>query len=482
MPDATWTADVVVVGAGFAGLTAARELAQRGHDVLVLEGRDRVGGRSYTGQVAGVPVDMGGTFVGPTQDAVLKLAADLGITTIPTYDEGANLIRWRGAVRSYRGTIPRLSLGGLLDLGRVRWQFERIAKTVPLTEPWTARHAARLDSMSLGQWLRSVRAGSTTRNLLAIMARVTWGCEPDDVSMLHAARYARAAGGLDRMLDVENGAQQDRFAAGTQHIADTAAAELGDRVVLQSPVQRIEYRDGGVTVTSEKGRADAKFVIVAVPPEHWSVIEFSPALSAEHGQLPARWPQGRLSKAYVAYATPFWREQGYSGESLSDTGPVFITFDVSPDPGGPGILLGFVDSREFDTQPAEQRRERALDCFAALFGEQARAPIDYVDHRWGQRNSRPAVRPQRCRPARGPGSGPCCDARSDRSTGPAPKPPTSGPASSTARCVPGSVPPTRSPRACKRDAYELMRLLPAVDAASARSSRLTSIGRSSIEQ
>jgi monoamine oxidase len=383
MPNATWTADVVVVGAGFAGLAAARELSRLGHDVLVLEGRDRVGGRSYTGHVAGIPVDMGGTFVGPTQDAVLALADELGIPTVPTYHDGANLIRWRGAVRSYSGTIPRLSLGGLIDLGRVRWQFERIARSVPLTEPWTARRAARLDSQSLGQWLRSVRAGATTRDLLAIMARVTWGCEPDDVSMLHAARYAHAAGGLDRMLDVENGAQQDRFAAGTQQIAAAAAAELGDRVVLEAAVRRIDYHDDGVTVTSEKGTADAKYVVVAIPPEHWSIIEFTPALPAEHRQLPAQWPQGRLSKAYVAYPTPFWRSAGFSGEALSDEGPVFITFDVSPQPDGPGILLGFVDARKFDELPADQRRQRALESFAALFGDEALKPIDYVDHRWG---------------------------------------------------------------------------------------------------
>jgi monoamine oxidase len=212
---------------------------------------------------------------------------------------------------------------------------------------------------------------------------VTWGCEPDDVSMLHAARYVRAAGGLDRMLDVQGGAQQDRFAAGTQHIADTAAAALGDRVVLQAPVQRIDQLDSGVRVTTEKGCAEGRFVIAAIPPEHRGAIEFTPPLPVEHRELAARWPQGRLSKAYAAYATPFWRDQGYSGEALSDEGPVFITFDVSPHPDGPGVLLGFVDARTFDELPADQRRQRALDCFASLFGDEARTPLDYTDQRWG---------------------------------------------------------------------------------------------------
>jgi monoamine oxidase len=381
MPD--WTADVVVVGAGFAGLTAARELTRRGYDVLVLEGRDRVGGRSRTGHVAGIPVDMGGTFVGPTQDAVLTLAAELGISTVPTYHDGANLIRWRGVTRPYSGTIPRLSLGGLLDIGRVRWQFERISRRIPLTDPWTARRANRLDALSLGGWLRSVHAGSTARDLLAIMARVTWGCEPDDVSMLHAARYVAAAGGLDRMLDVENGAQQDRFAAGTQQIAEKAAAELGEAVVLGAAVNCIEHDEAAVRIASVKGRAVARCVVVAIPPAHRADIEFTPPLPAEYARLAGRWPQGRLSKAYAAYLTPFWRDKGFSGEALSDGGPVFITFDLSPRPDGPGILLGFVDARTFDDLPADQRRQRALDCFAALFGDDALKPLDYVDYRWG---------------------------------------------------------------------------------------------------
>lgn len=376
-------ADVVIVGAGFAGLSAARELTRLGRDVVVVEGRDRVGGRSYTGEVGGVAVDLGATFVGPTQDAVLALARELGCETMPTYSHGRNLIRWRGRVRTYRSTIPRLSVLELLDVSRIQWRFARISKQVSVADPWSSPVAEQLDALTLDRWLRSMHAGASTRDLMAIMARVTWGCEPDAVSMLHAVRYVKAAGGLDRMLDVKGGAQQDRFLAGTQQIAVRMAAELGERVVLGAPVRRIERRDGVLHVVSDRGEFSGTAVIVALPPEHRDAIAFEPALPGGYDALARHWPQGHLSKAYAAYERPFWRESGYSGEALSDEGPVFITFDVSPGDSGPGVLLGFTDARLFDPLPPEQRREAALSNFATLFGDAALHPVDYLDHCWG---------------------------------------------------------------------------------------------------
>jgi monoamine oxidase len=375
--------DVVVVGAGLAGLTAARELSRSGFDVVVLEGRDRVGGRTNSATLAGIPVDLGASFVGPTQDAVLKLAADLGCDTTPTFNDGANLIRWRGTVRRYNGTIPKLGLIGLVDIGRIQWQFARIARTVSVAEPWSAPAATKLDAISLGDWLRSVRATSGSHDLMAIMSRVTWGAEPDEVSMLHAVRYVNAAGGLDRMLDVVDGAQQDHFPGGTHQISTTMAAELGDRVRLGANVTRIEWSDDAVAVMSSAGVVEARRAIVAIPPAHRLDLDIAPAPPIEYQQLSQRWPQGALSKAYAAYPRPFWRDHGLSGQSLSDEGPVFITFDVGPESGGPGVLLGFVDARGFDALPADQRRANALAGFTAIFGDEAAEPIDYLDQRWG---------------------------------------------------------------------------------------------------
>jgi len=375
--------DVVVIGAGLAGLTAARELTRQGLDTVVLEGRDRVGGRTKAATLAGVPVDLGASFVGPTQDAVLALAAELGCTTTPTYHAGANLIRWRGTVRRYTGTVPKLGLLGLLDIGRIQWQFERTARGVSISEPWTAANAAKLDSVSLGGWLRSLLATATSRDLMAIMSRVTWGAEPDEVSLLHAVRYVKTSGGLDRMLDVVGGAQQDHFPGGTHEMSARMAAELGDRIRLSAIVSRIEWSENAVAVNSSAGVVEARRAVVAVAPSQRLDIDIAPAPPIQYQQLAQRWPLGALSKSYAAYPTPFWRSQGLSGQALSDQGPVFITFDVSPAPDGPGILLGFTDARHFDRLEPAQRREEALECFAALFGDEARRPLDFLDQRWG---------------------------------------------------------------------------------------------------
>jgi monoamine oxidase len=372
--------DVVVIGAGFAGLTAARDLVRRGYRVTLLEGRSRVGGRSYTQTIAGLPVDVGAMFVGPTQDALIALAAELGCATIPTYHRGKNLINWRGKVRSYSGTIPALSVSGLLNMAWVRWRFARVARAVSVSEPWNSRRCAALDTKSLDQWLTSVGASRSSKDLMAIMARVSWGAEAENLSMLHVARYVKAAGGMDRMLDVTDGAQQDWFPAGTQQIACRMAEQLGERVLLGAAVSRIEHSSNGVVVTHATGSVAARAAVVATAPAHREAITFSPSLPREYERVQRGWPQGDLTKVYVAYRTPFWREDGHSGESLSDTGPLFITFDVTPDSEGPGVLVGFVNPRQ--VAAPKDLQSQVLAVLAELFGAAALRPIDYVAFSW----------------------------------------------------------------------------------------------------
>lgn len=380
--------DVVVVGAGLSGLAAARTLQRLGRTVRVLEATDRVGGRVLSATVAGAHVDLGGTFVGPDHERIAALADAVGVRRRPTHAVGDNLLRWRGDVRRYRGTIPPVGAFALLDLARVRSAFTRASRRVPLGRPWDAPDAARLDGRTLAGWLAAHGAGRATRDLMAVVTRTSWGCEPAEVSALHVLHYVAQAGGLDAMLDTVGGAQEQHFVEGSQEVAVRVAAALGPGAVeLGAPVLRVDHGDDGVTARTDAGVTRARRAVVAVPPAMRRRIRFVPALPAPHVRVAQRWSPGVLSKTYAVYDAPFWRDAGLSGMTVSDEGPVFITFDAGPADASRGVLLGFVGgdlARRWDPLDPAERRARALGALADLLGERARHPLGYVDQRWAE--------------------------------------------------------------------------------------------------
>ena len=140
-------ADVVVVGAGLAGLIAARDVIAAGHTAVVLEARDRVGGRLLSVEIGdGKILDVGGQWVGPTQDRVLALARELGIETFSTHTDGENLVELDGEVRRYRaGTKPRINDAALADLLQAQSRLDQMALTLPAEAPWGAPCAEEWD-------------------------------------------------------------------------------------------------------------------------------------------------------------------------------------------------------------------------------------------------------------------------------------------------------------------------------------------------
>ncbi len=384
------SADIVVVGAGLAGLTAATKLHRAGRSVVVLEARDRVGGRCFSRSIGPHATDvanMGATFVGPTQHRIQATMRELGIGKFPVYSQG-NLIWYEsGAAKRYNGTVPPVNGAALLEAAGAMSAIDRLAATVPRDAPWQAPGALALDSMTVATWAQENVSQPEARKLLALIVEAVLSVEPQDISWLYFLFYVRSAGNVNALIANagQGGAQDFRVHHGTQGIAVALARRLGGRVHLNQPVRRIDQGADGATVHTDDLAVRARRVIVAIPPHLAGKIIYEPGVSALRAQFTQRVPIGSLIKTIAVYREPFWRADNLNGQANSDQGPVKVTFDASPESGTPGVLLGFVDgadARRLSDMPLRERRRLALGSYVRYFGPKAAHPRLYIDQVW----------------------------------------------------------------------------------------------------
>lgn len=378
---------VVVVGAGLAGLATARELQRAGAEVVVVEARDRVGGRVEGGAIAGHPIELGGTWIGAGHTRMHALVAELGLETFRTWnDEGRTLVRLgrrRALVASHKGAVPRLNPFALADLAQGLARFGRLARSVDPAEPWAHPRAHDLDAQTFETWVRRTLRTPSGRAFFRTATEAVFAADTADLSLLHALFYAASNGDLETLLAVDEGAQQDRVVGGSALVAERLAEGLDVR--LGARAHTISQGGDGVTVTTDTDRLAAHRVVVALPPTLAGRLRYDPPLPADRDQLTQRLPAGTVVKTFAAYPTPFWREDGLNGQVASDTGPVKVTFDVSPPGAEVGILLGFVEggeARRWRRLPGPARRRAVLDCLVGYVGPRAADPIAYVEKDW----------------------------------------------------------------------------------------------------
>ncbi len=442
------TVDVAIVGAGLAGLTAARELVRRGNSVVVLEARDRVGGRLLNHDLGnGVITEVGGQYIGPTQDRIAALAAAVGVGTFPTYNSGSNVLLLKGKRSTYPATGLPTDPSVASDLLKIVSELDGMAKTVPVERPWTAARAAEWDSQTLETYLQRTVRNPGARTLVDAAIKSLWGGEARDLSLLYVLFYVAAAGNnanpgsFLRLVSTAGGAQEKRFVGGSQKVALKVAAALGDRVVLSAPVRRIEQAGSSVVVTHDRGRVRAGRVVVAVPPSLTTRIDWAPVLPGRRAQLAQRAPQGSLIKAEVVYDKPFWRDAKLSGQAVADTGLARSTFDtllaraVQPYCSGSSAAPKPAAGQTSPTRSVARRYCASLPCCSGRRRSRRRT----TSRRTGRPRSGPAAAQRRsCRPACCSSTAARCASRSAGCTGPAPRPQRTGTATWTARCAPGS--------------------------------------------
>jgi monoamine oxidase len=387
--------DVAVVGAGLAGLVAARDLRAAGLDVLLLEARDRVGGRTLSEPIPGTDqvIEMGGQWVGPTQDRVLALIAELGLTTYPTYDTGRHTVEFGGTLRRYTGRIPWLGALTLADIGLAQLRLDRAARRARsefheacrsgIWKHFTA--AADLDRQTFDDWLRRRVRTDGGRRFFRIITEAVFAAEPEDMSALWALFYIGAAGGLDPLINTTGGAQQDRVVGGTQRICVELAATMSDVIRLDAPVTAVDWSADPVRITAGGATVRARRLVLAVPPPLAARIDYTPSLPAARVKLLAGLPMGAVIKVNVVYDEAFWRADGLSGQANSDARALNTVFDNVPSGGGPGVLVGFFEgahARAAARLTPDERRRVAIDDLTAYFGPRAATPVAYLERDW----------------------------------------------------------------------------------------------------
>lgn len=384
--------EVVVIGGGYAGLACARALRAAGRRVVLLEARDRVGGRCVNQRLPApydrYVVEGGAEFIGPTQDRMYALARELGIATFTAYNTGLLVDYENGRRTTYSGRIPPGALAGAGEAAIALERLNLMAKQVPLDAPWTAREAQRWDTLTVQAWIDRNLVSESAKRLLTLATIAVFSAEPRELSFLYFLHYVHAAGDLNYLLDTAGGAQQDRIVGGSQAIALGLAAQLADVIRYNTPVRSIAEGRADIVVTADGLRVRAQRVVVAMSPWMAGRIRYeplSPALQARQ-QLAQRVPMGSIWKVHAVYPTPFWRAAGLNGQVTSDAYLPKVTFDnTPPEPGAPGVLMGFIDgqdARDAVLMTPAERRANVIEAFVTYFGEAARQPVGYLEMNW----------------------------------------------------------------------------------------------------
>lgn len=342
------SAHVIVIGAGLAGLTATRELQRAGLKVLLLEARDRVGGRVSSQVAGGLTLDLGAQFLSDAQPHVSQLVDEFRLTRVAPY-RGGRRVTERRAVTA--------------QLDRAQFDVRLIGHVLAF------KLGASTRSESAAAMVERMTWGRTTRSALIrqIEAELCMPLNKVSASEL-VMQVASMRGGLVS-------SEQWFLADGAQAIADGLATECEAAIRLAQPVSAISLSPDGVEVETSAGRFLGTRAIIAVPPQIYGAIGVLPHLPDGRQNVLAGWQSGCVVKTILVYEKPWWRDRGFSGISDGAVGPFDATVDASPTNGSHGVLVLFAGAGRAEEMlehgSAEDRVMLAKHWASRLFGDNA---------------------------------------------------------------------------------------------------------------
>ncbi|MBM3715172.1 MAG: FAD-dependent oxidoreductase, partial [Actinobacteria bacterium] len=408
------TRDVVVIGAGAAGLTAANDLRTAGLSVVVLEARDRVGGRLWTDVIDGAMLELGGQWVSPDQTALIDTVADLGLSTYSRYREGDSVyVGPDGQTRRFTGEMFPVAPETEKAIDEITARLDALVAEIDPDRPWAHPKAAEWDAISWDAWLRQqTDDDEAVRNLAFATGSAMLTKPTHTFSLLQSLHMAASAGSYSNLVDADF-ILDKRVAGGLQQVPELLAERLGDDVLLNQPVRRILWgaeavatpdraadsatgqrvddlraltarveaaktSSAGVTVIADGVTVRARFAILALAPVLYPRISFEPPLPRLQHQMHQHFSMGFVIKVHAVYETPFWRDKGLSGTAFSPYELCHEAYDNTNHGDERGTLVGFVSDQNADDLfrlSAEERKERILDSLSRYYGPEAKEPV-----------------------------------------------------------------------------------------------------------
>lgn len=376
--------EVIIIGAGFSGIAAARKLHQANIPFLVLEARDRLGGRVYTKQLSeDLYLDFGGQWIGPGQERMYQLCHEYGVEYFETYDLGFNILDLNSKAKKFRGLIPKLDVFSLINLDYVLKKLDKLAKSIPLESPWKHPKALKFDSISLAGFLESNCKTASSKKLVTLALETVFASELNEISLLHALFYFKSGRDLNTLINIKNGAQQHRIVGGMQSLIEKMAEPFKKNILFNKAVKKIIHKNENIIIMGDGFELNCKKIIMAIPPPLAAKLDFEPSLPVEKRQILDRIAMGQVGKCFMVYKKPFWREENFSGQAFADeNSPFQAIFDCSPKDANYGIIMGFTiakRAREFFSKSKEQRKVLMKTKLTEYFGQGASEPVLYED-------------------------------------------------------------------------------------------------------